>query len=184
MSGAALDSDLDRPPPPRGPRPDRSRRGKPWVPVMMVLGAVVLLSAGVLAGHLHHQKPSAALNDTTTTTTVTLITLKGSVLAKTAAAAGCTSAPNGIKENAVVNVADSIGAVLGTSALGPGLAANGGGCTWSWTAQVPVAGGYEIQVGGLPVATISRSALAQQAFNLYENDTTDSSKLINIESGV
>jgi len=149
----------------------------------MVGGALVLLSAGVLAGHMHHQKPSAGLPDTTTT--VPLITLKGSVLAKTsAAAAGCVSAPNGIKENAVVNVADSTGAVLGTSALGPGLAANGGGCTWSWTAQVPVVPAYQIQVGGLPVASISRTTLAQQAFNLYENDTTDSSKLINIESGV
>jgi len=150
---------------------------------MMVGGALVLLSAGVLAGHMHHQKPAEALSDTTTTT-VALITLKGSVLAKNTAAAGCSSAPNGIKENAVVNVADSMGAVLGTSALGPGLPANAGGCTWSWTAQVPVMPGYQIQVGGLPVAGVSRTALAQQAFNFYENDTTDSSKLINIESGV
>jgi len=152
------------------------------VPLIMLGGTMVLLSAGVLAGNLHHQKPSAALNDTTTT--VALITLKGSVLAKNTAAAGCSSAPNGIKENAVVNVADSTGAVLGTSALGPGLPANGGGCTWSWTAQVPVMTGYQIQVGGLPVAGISRATLAHQAFNFYENDTTDSSKLINIESGV
>ncbi|MHB1445193.1 MAG: hypothetical protein ACYCTI_10065 [Acidimicrobiales bacterium] len=151
------------------------------MPVIMVGGALVLLSAGVLAGHLHHQKASAALRNPTTTAVV--VTLKGSVLAKTAPV-GCASAPNGIKERAVVNVADSVGAVLATSVLGPGLAANGGGCTWSWTALVPSVADYQIQVGGLPVAGISRATLAHQAYNFYENDTTDSSQLINIESGV
>lgn len=147
----------------------------------MIAGAMALLGTGVLAGTLHHQHPSATLGSPTTTTAS--ITLKGTVLARTAAQ-GCASAANGIGVGAKVSLADSVGAVLGTAALGAGMPANGGGCTWAWTATVPIVSGYEIQVAGLPVAVVSRTTLATQAWNLYLNDTTDSSQLINIESGV
>jgi hypothetical protein len=147
----------------------------------MVLAAMALLGAGVLAGHIHHQHPSAALG--ATGTTVPVITLKGTVLARTASS-GCSSADNGIAQGAHVNVANGSGAVLGSTTLGSGIPANHGGCTWAWSLTVPVAVGYQVQVGGLPVAGVSRTTLATQGWNLYLNDTTDSSNLINIESGV
>lgn len=151
------------------------------LPVLMMIGAMALLGVGVLAGHIHHQHPAATQQ--TTTTTGETITLKGSVLASSAPK-GCASAANGIKDGARVNVLDLTGAIVGTTQLGQGLPANHGGCTWSWSLVSPIVSGYEIQVADLPVATVNRTTLATQAWNFYENDTTDSSKLINIESGV
>jgi hypothetical protein len=148
----------------------------------MLLGAAVLVGGGILAGNLHRQKPSSALTSTTDTTVPTM-TFKGYVLAK-GAGAGCAAAANGIKPGARVSVLDFQGTVLGTSQLGPGLPANGGGCTWAYTMPIPVVSSYQVQVGQLPVASVTRSSLTKQAWNFYENDTTDSSQLENIESGV
>lgn len=166
----------------RGPAP-RPRRAptNPLIPMAMMAGAMTLVGAGVVAGHIHRQKPVAAAVSTTTTTV--LETIKGSVLAPKAAP-GCASAPNGIQQGAAVHVVDPTGAVLGSTTLQRGLPANGGGCTWSWLVQVPLVNGYQIQVGGLPVASATKSQLANTAWNFYENDTTNTQNLINIESGV
>lgn len=177
MTGPVVDPVLDRPAPSRRP----VRRPLPKAPFGMVATAMALLGAGVLAGTLHHQH--AAAPAAAPTTTAAFITLKGTVVSSTATP-GCVSGANGVQNGARVNLADSVGAVLGTTTLGAGAPANKGGCTWAWTATVPIVNGYEIQVAGLPVAVVSRTTLATQAWNLYLNDTTDSSKLINIESGV
>jgi len=179
VSGPVVDPVLDRPAssPPRRP----VRPPLPKAPFGMVAAAMALLGAGVLAGTLHHQHPAST--SAAPTTTAAFITIKGTVVSSTATP-GCVSGANGIQKGARVNLADSVGAVLGTATLGDGVPANKGGCTWAWKASVPIVSGYEIQVAGLPVAVISRTTLATQAWNIYLNDTTDSSKLINIESGV
>lgn len=168
-------------PPSSAPRRSGRRRTNPLLPMAMVGAAVALLGVGVLAGRLHHQSAPPAVSPSPTTTL--LVTVKGNVLAK-GARSPCLGGPNGIHQGATVNVADPLGAILGTSSLGPGAPANAGGCTWSYTVQLPIVTGYQIQVGGLPLASVTRDALARQAWNFYENDTTDSAKLTNIESGV
>lgn len=162
----------------------RARRppANPVLVVGMILFACGLLAAGMLAGHIHHQKPLAAANLLSPTTRV-METIKGSVDAGQAAP-GCASAANGVQKGAQVNVVDPQGRVLGTTTLGAGLPDNKGGCTWSYTVRVPLSAGYQIQVAQLPVAGITKIEMERTAWNVYENDTTNTQNLIGIESGV
>jgi hypothetical protein len=143
--------------------------------MMAVLG--VILAAGIVAGHIHRQPAPAS----TPPTTLARIVLRGTVTA--ARSAGCRSAPGTVRAGAPVRLLDPDGAVLGTTTLGHG-STQGRTCVWSYTVTGPSVTSYQVQVAGLPPASVSAATLRRSHWHYAQPDVVAPSSVGNIESGV
>lgn len=158
--------------PPRPAVPAATRR----LQLAMLAVLAALLGAGMLAGRLHHQRAGTS----SPSSTIQRLTIRGSITA--AVSPGCTNGPGQVTAGAPVRLLDSTGAVLATTTLGTGVE-QGGGCVWSYRASVPATASYQVQVGGLPPASVTRDQLARSGGVFQETDTPTSPALHNIQSG-
>ncbi|HZU73507.1 MAG TPA: hypothetical protein VE990_12125 [Acidimicrobiales bacterium] len=114
----------------------------------------VLLGAGILAGHLHHQaspRPAASLSGAPRT-------IHGSVTSDSSP--GCAAGPHGVTVAAPVTVLDPAGKVVGSVTLSAGVE-SGTGCSWAFAVTVPDEPAYSVQVADLPPTQITRQELGR-----------------------
>ncbi|HET6793148.1 MAG TPA: hypothetical protein VFH45_01825 [Acidimicrobiales bacterium] len=122
----------------------------------------VVVGAGVLAGHLHHQRGTVATGPAGSGHE-----LDGEVAATQNQ---CGAAPEGVTQGAPVSAVDDEGRVYASTSLGVAANAGDSTCVWGYRLQLPPLSSYHIQVADMPVVTVSAKALAQQHWTFTLHD--------------
>lgn len=146
---------------------EQRRTGGIPLQIVLVFVLAIIVGAGVLAGHLHHQAPLGASR---TTTTLGAATVNGTVVSHQDTDPTCASGANGVRSGAAVEIVDANQALVASVTLGPGEPAFGGGCQWPWQATLPPSSHYQVLVAQLRPVSVTRQQLAAAGWRFTVRD--------------